>query len=670
MKMYAKVLISLLATALLPLLVVTLITYRSSQATLLATAGVSLEANAQALSSAALLLVEDANAEVASWATLETLQNVFTGEDTLDLRMTLLLRSLQADSHFLEIYCTDVDGQVVAASDAEPGSVRFAHEATLQQALAGRPAVSPMITVADPGGTTHEAVAIAYPLMGAWDGTTVIGAIIAFYDWRLVSQRVAFHERTTTEPGTFLFLADGSGRLVAQGQAPEAHRALLGDELPALGTGVAPRSHDVSRARLDGSRQLIAYATLKGSQPEIAFSGIAMAPESFVLAPARRLAWRTLLACAIAALAIVALALFLSRRISGPLAVLSATAREIAEGNLESRPPRLGGHEIGRLAADLDTMRQSLKHQIETLDEAVRERTRQLEASVEELQREIRMREQAEHEARLREQQLRQADKMVSLGILVSGVAHEINNPNGLIALNIGLLSEAWAKAVPALDRYQAEYGDFSLGVMNYSEFRDQLPLLLADTAAGSERIRAIVDDLKGFSRPADERMREEVVLNAVAESAVNMVGSHLKKATRNFSMALEEGLPAIRGSARRLEQVLVNLLLNACVALESDEAAIRLVSRTGDQGEAILEVRDAGRGIAPEDLPRVTDPFFTTRRTAGGTGLGLFVSAGIIEEHGGVMEFESTPGKGTTVRITFSQNDQDSQRDDRTTSD
>jgi polar amino acid transport system substrate-binding protein len=244
---------------------------------------------------------------------------------------------------------------------------------------------------------------------------------------------------------------------------------------------------------------------------------------------------------------------------------------------------------------------------------------------------------------------------MVSLGILVSGVAHEINNPNGLIALNIGLLTEAWSKAVPVLDRYLAEYGDFSFGVMNYSEFREQLPLVLADTAASSERIRAIVDDLKGFSRPSDERIGENVSLNAVAASAVNMIATHLKKATRNFTLELDEDLPPIRGSARRLEQVLINLLLNACAALESSEQAIRMVVRAGANGEAIIEIQDQGRGIAPEDLPRVTDPFFTTRRSSGGTGLGLFVSAGIIEEHGGVLEFESTAGEGTTVRITFS---------------
>ena len=260
-------------------------------------------------------------------------------------------------------------------------------------------------------------------------------------------------------------------------------------------------------------------------------------------------------------------------------------------------------------------------------------------------------REAAQRKASLREQQLRQADKMVSLGILVSGVAHEINNPNGLIALNLGLLAEIWEKALPVLDEYRAEHGDFSLGPMNYSELRDQLPLILSDAAAGSERIKAIVDDLKGFARQSEERLDEVVDVNAMVHSSINLVSSHLKKATRHLGVDLSPDLPEARGNGRRLEQVVINLLLNACDALESTEASIRVCTRV--VGEQIaIEVADTGRGIAEEDLPRVTDPFFTTRRAAGGTGLGLSVSAGIVEEHGGQLTFKSKPGEGTTARI------------------
>ncbi|HBJ75864.1 MAG TPA: hypothetical protein DDY86_10340 [Syntrophaceae bacterium] len=652
MNLYAKVLISLLATALAPLLLVTLITYRSSQETLLAMAGASLEASAQSLAGATVLLLEDAAEEVESWASLETLQNVFTGEDTLDLRMTLLLQSLQANSDFAEIWCTDAAGEIVAASNSGPDAVQMMSEEALRHALAGAPYVSAVTTFDGPDGTPRDAIAIAFPLYGAWDGTTLIGAIVGFYDWEQVIERVAFHERTAPEQGTHLFLADPGGRIVARGGAELPVVNLLPSELPRLSKAGTARAHGTSTEEIQGSRQIVAAASLQGKYAAIAYTGVAIAPEALVLQPARQLAWRTLLACACAAVAIVGLALLLSRRISRPLASLSATARQIADGNLDLSPPRQSGDEIGRLAADLDTMRLSLKRQIDTLDQAVRERTGQLEQSVRDMEREIQMREQAQQESLLREQQLRQADKMVSLGVLVSGVAHEINNPNGLIALNLGLLGEVWEKALPVLDRYQAEHGDFSLGPMNYSELRQQMPLLLADTTASSDRIRAIVDDLKGFSRQSDERLDESVDLNRVVESAANLVSSHLKKATRHFGLELCAHVPEIRGNGRRLEQVLVNLLLNACDALESSEQFIRVLTFTNEAGKPVIEVRDGGRGIPAEDLPRITDPFFTTRRTAGGTGLGLSVSAGIVEEHGGELVFESQWGAGTTARI------------------
>ena len=159
------------------------------------------------------------------------------------------------------------------------------------------------------------------------------------------------------------------------------------------------------------------------------------------------------------------------------------------------------------------------------------------------------------------------------------------------------------------------------------------------------------MDDLKGFARPSEERLVEVVAVTAMVQSSINLVSSHLKKATRHLTVDLAAERPQTRGNGRRLEQVVINLLLNACDALESTEASIRVSTRL-DAGRVAIEVTDTGRGIAEEDLPRVTDPFFTTRRAAGGTGLGLSVSAGIVEEHGGQLNFESKPGTGTTARI------------------
>lgn len=654
MNMFAKVLLSLLATALAPLLLVTLVTYLSSQETLLAVAGDSLEASAETLAGAITASADDATKVLQSWSTLEPMQSVFTGDDQY-LEISTLLDQSQKGSDFIEIWCTDLAGKVVASSYMQRLNSPLQIPEPIRNPDKGKSKVGPIAPFVDREGRVSDAISISVPIIAAFDDETPIGTLAGFYNWTLGSSRIAGQSNPVPERGIRLFLANSAGRIIAGDRDAAPLSALLEKELPVLMRSAAPEgapTHALTDVRIDGSRQLIATARVKGVLSAMDIRAVAIAPEAMVLKPARQLAAFTLSTCAAAAAGIFLLALILSRNISRPLTALSVTAQKIAEGNLDLAPPRVKGAEIGRLASGLDTMRLSLKKQIDTLDTSVRERTAQLEALVQQLQGEIQAREEAQRQASLREQQLRQADKMVSLGILVSGVAHEINNPNGLIALNLGLLAEVWEKAIPVLDEYLAEHGDFSLGPMNYSELRDQLPLFLSDAAAGSERIRSIVDDLKGFSRQSDERVDQPVDLNQVVQSSINLVSSHLKKATQHFSADLAVDVPTVRGNGRRLEQVLINLLLNACDALESSAGAIRIGTGQSPDGRAVIEVADTGRGIREEDLPRIMDPFFTTRRTAGGTGLGLSVSAGIIEEHGGELKFESEPGKGTTARI------------------
>lgn len=650
MNMYGKVLLSLLVTALVPLLLVAFFTYQSSQKTFRTMAGSTLEASALTVARNAVTMVEYAVKEMESWTGLETLQDVFTGDD-MDLRIATMLRDLQSNSDFSEIWCTDTNGKIVASNNYDRIGQYVGEQEAVIAALSGTEYVSPVRRFQGIPSLDRPAICMALPLVGAFDGETLIGTVVAFYDWDHVQDRVSFQERIAPQEGMHLFLVDGEHRIIAQGGARAPLVALLEGELPVLHRDNASRTHAVTEGALDGSRALLVMDTIAGKYPHVMYTGVAVAPEQIILKPVRRLALLTMLACLAATAGTLVLAQFLSRRLSRPITALSNTAREIAGGNLTLAPPLLAGGEIGQLAADLDRMRLSLKAQIDTLDSSVRERTRQLEATVEQLQEEIQKKEHAQREASVREQQLRQADKMVSLGVLVSGVAHEINNPNGLIGLNLGLLADTWEKALPVLERYYEEHGDFSLGAMNFSEIREQMPVLLADTAASSERIRAIVDDLKGFSRTSDERLDEAVDLNHTVRAAINLASTYVKKATENLVVELAPDLPPIRGNERRLEQVVINLLLNACDALESSEATIRIVTRVAGP-TVVVEIIDAGCGIAAADLPHITDPFFTTRRNEGGTGLGLPISAGIVEEHGGALEFASEVGRGTTARI------------------
>ncbi len=281
-----------------------------------------------------------------------------------------------------------------------------------------------------------------------------------------------------------------------------------------------------------------------------------------------------------------------------------------------------------------------------TLQREVGERTSALATEVAERKR-------AMEELELRQRQLIQADKMTSLGILVSGVAHEINNPNGVIMLNVPLLQKAFNDAVPLLDAHYEQRGDFRLGWLNYSRMRNEIPELLNETLASAGRIKRIVEDLKNFARQEDADYFDRIDLNKVAESAVRLVEPTLRKATDRFASRLSDDLPIVRGNFQRIEQVVVNLLLNASQALGDGRGEIVLTTGVDPlAGEVVLAVRDAGAGIDPEHLPHLMDPFFTTKRDEGGTGLGLSVSAGIVKEHGGRLVFDSTPGVGTTVYL------------------
>lgn len=258
-------------------------------------------------------------------------------------------------------------------------------------------------------------------------------------------------------------------------------------------------------------------------------------------------------------------------------------------------------------------------------------------------------------EVQLNQQQLVQADKMAALGILVSGVAHEINNPTGLILLDVPILRKIYHDMTPILEERYQEEGDFTLGGLRYSRVREEVPRLLEEMQEGAKRIKRIVEDLKDFARRDDAGVKELVDLNGVAQAAVRLVDASLRKATTRFTARYAADLPQVLGNAQRIEQVVVNLILNACQALPDPSRGIELETSLDPQGgRVILRVRDEGIGIAPENLPRLTDPFFTTKRESGGTGLGLSVSAGIVKEHGGSLSFDSTPGEGTTVTLSL----------------
>lgn len=258
-------------------------------------------------------------------------------------------------------------------------------------------------------------------------------------------------------------------------------------------------------------------------------------------------------------------------------------------------------------------------------------------------------------ELQLQQQKLIQADKMTSLGVLVSGVAHEINNPCSLVLMNLSMLKEVLRDSEEAYEAFFQQHGDFVLGHLPYSRMRKEIPRMLEDISSGAQRIRRIVDDLRDFARQGPVDLSGSVDLNEVVAAAIRLVDSTIRKSTDHFRVRYDESAPRFRGSAQKIEQVVINLIVNACQALDSRDKAISVTTQyEAAKGLLRLEVRDEGRGIEPENLSRLSDPFFTTNREQGGMGLGLSVSLSIVQEHGGTLDYDSEPGKGTRAVLSL----------------
>ncbi len=264
--------------------------------------------------------------------------------------------------------------------------------------------------------------------------------------------------------------------------------------------------------------------------------------------------------------------------------------------------------------------------------------------------RDVTKRIRLEEEARNMQAKLIQANKMTSLGLLVSGVAHEINNPNNFIMANAQLLSETWTDALKILREYYDENGDFYIGGLPFVKVEKQSQQLFAGIIEGARRINEIVLNLKGFARQERTVSSQYVDVNQVVPTAVSIIHHELIRYTENFNLDLKDGIPLVKWNSQQLGQVVINLLMNACQALPSRERGIWVATGfDASSGQVSISVRDEGGGISRDVRNRIMEPFFTTKLDQGGTGLGLSICHSIVKDNGGTLEFESEPGNGTT---------------------
>lgn len=247
-----------------------------------------------------------------------------------------------------------------------------------------------------------------------------------------------------------------------------------------------------------------------------------------------------------------------------------------------------------------------------------------------------------------------QTNRMTSLGLLASSMAHEINTPNGAIKLAGQQVAKTWKGAIPLLERIAEEEGDFVLGGAVFSLVRDEVTKATEVIARCSERIEKVVQDLRAYNIGGQGDVKDLVNLNQVVNDALTIIraqGRHGNTAILNEPYS---GLPAVTGNRYQLEQVVINLILNSIQAMPESGSGTVTITSSYDRmkGEVSLTVKDDGKGIQPEIMSHLMEPFFSTRMESGGSGLGLYISNFIVTEHHGRLVFESEPGKGTTVTI------------------
>lgn len=242
-----------------------------------------------------------------------------------------------------------------------------------------------------------------------------------------------------------------------------------------------------------------------------------------------------------------------------------------------------------------------------------------------------------------------QSEKLASIGQLAAGVAHEINNPIGFIFSNFGTLEQYLEDLFQMLDAYEQAEASVSDGAalarirslkadLDIDYLKEDIPNLMRESRDGIQRVRKIVQDLKDFSRVDARQEWESVDLHAGIDSTLNIVNNEIKykaDVVKHYG-----ALPEVQCLPSELNQVFMNLLVNAAHAITAERGTITI--STGVEGPNVwVEVADTGAGIAQENLKRIFDPFFTTKPVGKGTGLGLSLSYGIVQKHSGRMEVD-----------------------------
>jgi signal transduction histidine kinase len=243
------------------------------------------------------------------------------------------------------------------------------------------------------------------------------------------------------------------------------------------------------------------------------------------------------------------------------------------------------------------------------------------------------------------------ADKMSSLNTLVSGIAHEINNPNNLISLSTDLIKDIWEEVWIFIDNLPQTNPPMLVHGQDKKALHKNVVSLLSNIISGSDRINRTISAIREFVRIDLNEKKTDCDLPSIINSAVLTTNSIIKNSTENFNLIIGPDIPLIKGFQQLIQQAFINVINNACEALTERSQNITIsMSLQSETNSIVITISDEGEGIAPKNTSLIFDPFFTTRRNKGHLGLGLSVAFSIVHKHKGSMEINSEHGYGTMV--------------------
>lgn len=318
---------------------------------------------------------------------------------------------------------------------------------------------------------------------------------------------------------------------------------------------------------------------------------------------------------------------------------------------IEGLDSMMGGNFSAKIIIDKDDESGRAAQAVNRLADALDER----EAENRNLQEELvkAMQHEVQEERRKIMAKLIQTNRMTSLGLLISSIAHNINTPNGAIKLAAQHVTGAWRDALPILEQVTKEEGDFVLGGMPFSTAKVEIRGANESILNNANRVERIIQDLRTYNLGERNELGPGVEVNLVVEEALTIIRANGRQGEISITPVLAANLPDVTGNQNQLEQVVVNLLLNAMQAMSGSKGLITVRTEHSDgENEVRIIVADQGEGITPEVRKHLFEAFYSTRIEKGGSGLGLYISNYIVSEHNGRLTIDSVPGAGATATV------------------